>query len=94
MHQPWCSIYSITLVGTDPSEFDVLSATPGPLAPAASREVSVRFTPATVGSKSAQLRIVSDDADEPMVDIDLAGRGVIRIFSDGFESGDTSSWSD
>jgi len=46
------------------------------LAPGATQALAVRFAPVAVGSQDAALRIESNDADEPVVTVDLAGRGV------------------
>jgi hypothetical protein len=46
------------------------------LAPGGTRQVQVRFSPVTPGLKSATLRLVSDDLDEPVVDVTLAANAI------------------
>ncbi|MCP3937449.1 MAG: choice-of-anchor D domain-containing protein, partial [Actinomycetia bacterium] len=78
------TITAVSLIGADAGEFAVTNDTgEGSLAPAASRTVSVAFDPSSLGSKSATLRILSDDSDEPTVDVPLIGVGDNRIFDYG-----------
>ncbi|MBN1475766.1 choice-of-anchor D domain-containing protein, partial [Candidatus Sumerlaeota bacterium] len=67
----------VALAGTDPGEF-AITADSGEtsLAPLASRTVDVAFDPTSAGTKSALLRITSDDTDEPTVDVALGGTGI------------------
>ena len=71
------NITSVDLTGPDATEFNIESDTGEvALAPAATRTVTVEFDPTTVGAKTAALTIVSDDDDEPSVDVDLTGTGI------------------
>lgn len=87
---------SVQLTGEDPSDFSIdVDTGEASLAPGEERTVTLTFDPSTAGTKSAALRITSNDADEPTVDVGLAGVGVepgATIFLDGFESGDTTAW--
>lgn len=70
-------VTSIALAGPDPSEFVILADTGEvTLTPGSTRTVYVAFDPDDLGEKSAILRITSDDADEPTVDVSLSGSGV------------------
>jgi hypothetical protein len=67
---------SITLDGTDASDFSVTAAGASVLAPGATTTFTVSFAPASVGAKSAALHLASNDADESPFDIALTGNGV------------------
>ncbi len=71
-------VSAISLEGADAAEFSIAGggATPFTLAPGDTHFVTVGFTPSTAGSKSATLRIVSDDPDENPLDVPLAGTAV------------------
>jgi len=66
-----------TLSGANAAEFAVTSGAPFTLAPGATRNVAVSFTPASVGSKSANLTLASNDADENPLMIALMGNGAM-----------------
>jgi alpha-tubulin suppressor-like RCC1 family protein len=66
---------SITLDGTDASDFSVTAAGASVLAPGATTTFTVSFAPASVGAKSAALHLASNDADESPFDIVLTGNG-------------------
>ena len=51
-------------------------ATPFVLAPGATADVAVAFTPAVAGPASGTLRVTSDDPDEGLVEVTLSGNGV------------------
>ncbi len=66
----------IVVSGGDSTQFDVQGvAAPFVLAPSDSLVLGVRFRPASAGSKSATLRIESNDPDQPQLDILLSGIG-------------------
>lgn len=52
------------LSGADAAEFSVTSAPPATIAASASQSFTIRFSPTTVGSKTATVTIANDDADE------------------------------
>ena len=63
------TLSSVALTGTDAGGFTVTGDTgEAVLAPGGTRMVDVAFDPSTAGAKTAALRIVSNDADEDMVD--------------------------
>ncbi|RYE13481.1 MAG: choice-of-anchor D domain-containing protein, partial [Sphingobacteriales bacterium] len=70
------TIGAISFSGTDNSMFTVPSAPSGALAPGASVNLTVQFTPASVGDKFATMQILSDDADEAIFTVDLKATGV------------------
>lgn len=67
------NITSYSIVGTDASSFSIQNIPATTLVPTASTTVTVRYTPTTYGSKTATLRILSNDADEGIYDITLDG---------------------
>jgi hypothetical protein len=91
------TIAGVSLTGPNASEFGIFSDSGEPtLAPAASRTVMVHFDPTSTGFMTAALTILSDDPDQPSVDVVLSGASVNAgetIFFDGFESGDLGAWS-
>lgn len=64
---------SATIDGTDAAEFSLISLPAGSIPALGSSTVTVRFTPGSSGSKSAFLRIASNDTDENPYDIALIG---------------------
>ncbi len=70
------TLTDLNVDGTEASDFTVYSVgTDFSLAPGESTTFSVTFTPGALGSRSAALHIVSDDADEGSFDINLTGTG-------------------
>jgi hypothetical protein len=64
------------IVGTDPSSYSIESGSgPVTIAPGASWLVALRFAPSALGPAAAALRIGSDDRDEGVVEVALAGSG-------------------
>jgi len=71
-----------TLSGTDAAMFSVLQPPAASLAgPSGSTTLVVRFVPTSTGTKTATLRISSNDADENPFDITLSGAGLAGIGS-------------
>jgi HYDIN/CFA65/VesB family protein/ASPM-SPD-2-Hydin domain-containing protein len=67
----------VTNVSTTSGPFAAASPTlPFIVAPGASQELSVTFSPTTEGAFSGTLTVSSDDADKPSVSISLAGTAV------------------
>jgi hypothetical protein len=79
----------IELTGLDAGEF-VFTESPViiPLGPHESRVVWIAFDPTARGAKSAQVRITTDDDDEPAVDVDLTGMGATDREASGIERWD------
>jgi len=70
------NVTSSTLLGPDAAQFSIVDGGGAfSLEPGASRVVTVRFTPTSVGSKAATLRFASNDTDESAKDVPLSGRG-------------------
>lgn len=68
---------AFSIVGTDGSCFGFATApSSAPLGPGATRDISVFFDPATLGTKTASVQILSNDTDEPTVLVGLSGTGV------------------
>ena len=73
---------SIALVEGDPALFALAgpdSATT--IAPGDSIIVSVTFAPVVTGEQSAKLRVTSNDLDDPELDVDLSGAGVVPVMT-------------
>ncbi|HUH03722.1 MAG TPA: choice-of-anchor D domain-containing protein, partial [Kofleriaceae bacterium] len=74
------SISQVSIFGTGASSFAITSGQVPPptfvVAPGAQTSWQLRCTPATVGAKSATLRIVSNDPDQPNTDVSLSCNGV------------------
>jgi len=78
------NVTAVTLSGADASEFHIQSGgEPFTLAPAATRNIVVRFAPAGSGGKSASLSFVSNDPDENPFLVHLSGGGGTSIVVDG-----------
>lgn len=66
----------IRLSGAGQSDFGfAVAPETTPIPAGGSRQVSVHFDPATVGFKPPRLRITTDDATEPAVEVQLTGTG-------------------
>ena len=71
-----------SLAGTNANEFAITSGgAPFTLAPAATRNIVVRFAPAAIGAKSANLNITSNDPDENSVTVAFSGIGRLALAS-------------
>ena len=65
------------LTGNQAGDFAITQgAAPFTVAPGATHNLEVRFTPAAVGPRTTTLRLTSDDADENQLDVTLNGTGV------------------
>jgi hypothetical protein len=67
---------AITKSGTNTGNFVVGTISATTLSPGASATFTVTFRPSAAGSRSAILRLASNDADENPFDINVAGTGV------------------
>jgi hypothetical protein len=77
------TVYGLDLMGADPSSFSVAAvALPFTLAPGEARDVVVSFVPTSLGTRSATLRIGSDDPNEDPFDVALTGQGVATLAAD------------
>ncbi len=65
------------LIGANADQFSIVSGGGAfTLAPNATRNVVVSFTPTSEGSKSATLRFANNDPDENPLDVSLTGNGI------------------
>ncbi|MBU0569004.1 choice-of-anchor D domain-containing protein, partial [bacterium] len=71
------AIGTITLTGTDASEFSIQNdqCSGQTIPPGENRTVQVVFSPASEGAKSANLSIPSNDPNTPILDVPLSGEG-------------------
>jgi hypothetical protein len=66
-----------TLIGTNANQFSIQAGGGAfALAPAATRNITVRFAPTSLGAKTASLRLTSDDPNENPFDVALTGTGI------------------
>lgn len=78
------SVTAVTLSGANASEFHIQSSGGSfTLAPAATRNVVVRFSPASSGAKNASMSFTSNDPDENPFLVYLTGDGRGLIVIDG-----------
>ena len=70
------NVSAITLGGSDAGSF-ASSGTCTAIAVGASCAISITFTPASVGAKSAQLTIASDASGQPTTTVTLTGNGIL-----------------
>ncbi|MBA2393027.1 MAG: choice-of-anchor D domain-containing protein [Ktedonobacteraceae bacterium] len=91
------NIGSIAVTGTNANNFAQTNTCASTLAVGASCSISITFTPTSSGAKSANIAITDDAAGSPQT-VALSGTGVGNggasavYFSDGFESGNFSKW--
>ena len=72
------SVSSVSLTGGNSDQFSITSGGGSfTLAPGATRNVTVQFSPTSEGAKSTTLRIASNDPDENPKDAALSGTGVV-----------------
>jgi uncharacterized delta-60 repeat protein len=71
------NVTSTTLVGAASAEYSIVAGGGAfSLAPAATRQVTVRLTPTSLGTKVATLSFASNDPDENPKNVPLSGTGV------------------
>lgn len=78
------TVTGVILGGTDSSEFFETNSCVN-IAPGATCDVDLTFTPAGKGAKSAMLTIQSTDPDEGSVEVPLDGSGITEIDPEGVE---------
>jgi PKD repeat protein len=71
------NVSSTSLIGADVSEFGLTGGGTFSLVPGGSKDLQVSFNPGSVGTKSATLRVSSNDPNEPAIDIALLGVGAV-----------------
>ena len=83
---------SITQNGTDSADFTITASPVAPVSgPGGSTSFTVRFSPTTLGTKTAAIHIASNDADENPFDINLSGSGATAatVFNDAIAASST-----
>jgi subtilase family serine protease len=71
------NVTSSTLLGTAASQYSIVAGGGAfSLAPGATRKVTVRLTPTSLGAKAATLSFASNDPDENPKNVPLSGTGV------------------
>lgn len=71
---------STGISGKDEDQFQIISGgAPFTLAPGSSRNVQVRFTPASIGTLIAALKIFNNDPSNPIANVDLEGKGGLHL---------------
>jgi len=80
--------YSASFHGADAWQFEIVGEAAGSVAPGRSDDVIVRFVPGRRGDASAELRITSDDPDEPVVTTTVTGFALADPPPDFDEDGD------
>ncbi|MCX6872186.1 MAG: choice-of-anchor D domain-containing protein, partial [Verrucomicrobia bacterium] len=78
---------AITFDGTNPGDFSVTANPTAPVVAAGSTTFTVQFAPTALGTRTANLHIASNDADENPFDIVLTGVGLdpLTAFADSFD---------
>jgi hypothetical protein len=66
---------TVSLVGSEASQFVLAQGTPFTVAPGATHNLDVRFAPTTAGPKHAMLHFTSNDQDEASLDVAVSGTG-------------------
>ena len=69
------TLIAASITGTDAGQFSLVSTPPATLAAGASAEFTLRFSPTSLGSKTAMLSIASNDPDENPFTLALMGTG-------------------
>ena len=70
------NLTNISIAGDDADDFELINNTTSPVAGGGNTGFSVKFTPSSLGEKTATLSIVSDDPNTPTYTINLRGTGV------------------
>jgi hypothetical protein len=68
---------AVTMDGPNAADFTLTASPAGTLNPGSSTTFTLRFSPATAGTRRAVLHIASNDADENPFNITLTGSGVL-----------------
>lgn len=70
------TLSSLNLIGANPGDFLITGPSSMVLPASTSADFTVQFAPSAIGSRSATLRIVSDDVDESPFEIQFTGTAV------------------
>jgi hypothetical protein len=74
-------ITKMEMIGADAKLFKMKGGGKKTISPGGQSTFSVTFTPSSIGSKAAVLRITSNDPDESVMEIALSGKGTDSIFT-------------
>jgi uncharacterized repeat protein (TIGR01451 family) len=86
---------SIGVSGKNEEQFNVISGgAPFTLAPGASRNVVLRFTPATIGTQNATLKIYSNDPNSLITDVTMQGDGGLDAKTSVFQNPAATKYAD
>jgi len=87
------NVTSTTLMGADAGHFSIENGGgPFTVLPGATRDVQVNFNPTSESTKSASLRMISNDPDESPFDVPLSGKGEVQTECDQPPSGIMAWW--
>jgi HYDIN/CFA65/VesB-like, Ig-like domain/Divergent InlB B-repeat domain len=75
------NITKMEVIGADAKLFKIKSGGKKTITPGGQSTFSVTFTPSSIGSKAAVLKITSNDPDESVMEIALSGRGTDSILT-------------
>jgi len=78
---------SVAITGTDPALFSFGASVPATLAPNTSAEFSIKFSPGTVGAKTASASFSTNDVDNTTFQLIIKGAGVDQVAAPVFENG-------
>ena len=71
-------VVTSSMNGSEAGEFAIIQgAAPFTIAPGGAHNLDVRFAPAAVGTRTATVRLTSNDQDEATVDLVVAGTGIM-----------------
>ena len=70
------TVSAISIDGTNAADFTPDSTAPFTLVPGATRVLNITFTPTAIGARTATLHLTSDDAAQPMFNVNLTGEGL------------------
>ncbi len=91
------TILSVSLYGATCGAFNLsgVPTTPFNVSPGDIEIITMAFDPPALGGYECTIEILSNDAENPTMNISLIGTGIELdpIFADGFENGTTDRWS-
>ncbi|MBN1781025.1 choice-of-anchor D domain-containing protein [bacterium] len=84
------TLSTATLSGTNAAEFSVEAQPSSPVSAASNTTMTVRFSPATTGAKTATLSIPNNDSNENPYTVTLTGTGVVPVPEIGLKQDGTA----
>jgi gliding motility-associated-like protein len=70
------SVFDLSLINENADQFSITDSTTFSIAAGQSKNVTIRFSPTSIGAKTAALKITSNSTDSPIRNITLNGLGV------------------